>query len=132
MTALTKQEWFNGAWEQAKKLKPSRESVNGNCYYRDPVTDGNKCFIGASLQDEDYDSNLEGKVVSTLLSSGRVGVLEDGDLVESEIFLCSLQRIHDMYLPERWEARLRSFADNYGLDIPSPFSTTETEAEVSQ
>ena len=38
---------------------PSSAPDKSMCYYRDPDT-GNRCFIGALIQDEDYDPKIEG------------------------------------------------------------------------
>lgn len=38
---------------------PSSAPDKSMCYYRDPNTD-NRCFIGALIQDEDYDHKIEG------------------------------------------------------------------------
>ena len=38
---------------------PSSAPDKSMCYYRDP-DNGNRCFIGALIQDEDYDPKIEG------------------------------------------------------------------------
>jgi hypothetical protein len=38
---------------------PSSAADKSMCYYRDDH-DGNRCFIGALIQDEDYDPKIEG------------------------------------------------------------------------
>jgi hypothetical protein len=41
---------------------PSSAPDKSMCYYRDDH-DGNRCFIGALIQDEDYDPKIEGVAV---------------------------------------------------------------------
>ena len=41
---------------------PSSAADKSMCYYRDDH-DGNRCFIGALIQDEDYDPKIEGVAV---------------------------------------------------------------------
>jgi len=42
--------------------KPSVTGDNALCLYRDEE-DGNRCFIGALIQDEDYDPRIEGRAI---------------------------------------------------------------------
>jgi hypothetical protein len=47
--------------------KPSVTDDKALCLYRDEE-DGNRCFIGALIQDEDYDPKIEGRAIRGYVS----------------------------------------------------------------
>jgi len=48
--------------------KPSVSDDKALCLYRDPDS-GNRCFIGALIQDEDYDPAIEGRAIRVYAST---------------------------------------------------------------
>ncbi len=119
----TLQDVFNVIWQKfVVKGAPQSRHQSGGCAYRDP--NGNACFVGCCIPDEEYYPEMEGRYARTLAES-------DPDLWE-RVFngitadnMCVLQRIHD-----RWSAgsygdwgvwlrrELRAFAANNNLRVP--------------
>ena len=103
---------------------PSMNSDKVLCLYRDPDS-GNRCFIGALIQDEDYDPKIEGRAIrgydSTLetavvrgLNALGIEIEELGDDLRDT--LNHLQVIHDYwgeakYGREGVTSRLVEFAE---------------------
>ena len=109
----TKQEIFNQVKNHLlKQNSQSRtpgnhySSVSSICAYRG--LNGNKCAGGCLIDDEEYTKDFEGKTWSQLLLK---------DLVPDHhaTFIRELQIIHDSYYPERWELKLKQFAESNNL-----------------
>ena len=119
---MNNQEAFNKIWERAKDHREAKVPITKNCKYRLRTEEGEtlKCFVGALIPDELYDSELEGLSISNLLG----GTLESFEpLAEyfkgiSKSILIECQWVHDLYKPKDWEGRLREVAQQYSLEIP--------------
>jgi len=117
MKKYTKQEFFNVVWQHAKKLKKctNNGTDHGMCVYADGR--GNACFIGATLDRDDYRPTLEGKGVASLLSLGLLAI-EGLDFSDTEVFMVRLQEVHDCCPPVMWNRELRKVADEHDLEVP--------------
>ena len=110
---LTKQEWFDAAWEQAKSRQKSVDE-HGACLYVGPS--GERCFVGAALDEETAKEFNDLGSCYTLFYKKLIAV---ADLTGSgESFISRLQRVHDDYDPSDWELRLREFAERWDLTVP--------------
>jgi hypothetical protein len=116
---------------------PSMTSDHVMCLYRDEAT-GNRCFVGALIQDEDYDPKIEGVSIRShdtkpIYRSSRdkleiavvrglnaMGIEIDDLSDELREALENLQVLHDGWGEGRYgrevvEQRLRAFAARNGL-----------------
>lgn len=110
---------------QRKRAQSNRGGTGGACVYRS--SDGSKCAIGCLISDENYDSQIEGIVVSDLESSCvsdalllKNILLKSGINVEDSAvteFLMELQLLHDDFDcdPRSWEESLESLANKWEL-----------------
>lgn len=98
-------EWvLNHAREQGKK-----SIAQGACQYRGP--EHTACFVGCLISDEEYDEDMEGKSVNTLiefLSREQPDKVELWEfLVKNRSMLIKLQDIHDNYAVKNWESKIK-------------------------
>lgn len=117
---------------------PSMTSDHVMCLYRDEAT-GNRCFVGALIQDEDYDPKIEGvsirrrELIKPMSQRSRdkleiavvrglnaMGIEIDDLSDELREALENLQVLHDGWGEARYgrevvEQRLRAFAARNGL-----------------
>lgn len=122
----TKQTAFNKIWQHAT-APGAVPAVNENvdCVYR--TSDGNRCFIGALIPDEEYElhrdadgcSTIELKSIGTLFVEKHPVVTKLFDDTCTMDFLERLQGIHDVDSPELWKSELTSFAESHNLTIPA-------------
>lgn len=117
MKKYTKQEFFNVVWRHAQKMKKctNNGTDEGTCLYADGR--GNACFIGATLDRDDYRPTLEGKGVATLLKLGLLEI-EGMHPEDAEIFMVRLQEVHDCYPVVHWNNELRIVAAYHNLEVP--------------
>ena len=116
---MTKQEVFNRVYKHMMAMvDKSYNSETDMCAYRSP--DGNKCAIGALIDDRHYYLDLEGKgansqeVLDALAKSGLDACEVDSEMAR---FLQQLQEIHDWEFYKRQQA-LEFFAEQNNLTIP--------------
>lgn len=106
----TQQECFDIIWERAKN--PVKAKDGQFCKYRTP--DGNRCFIGALIPDEEYSRDFE-LLAGIMDVYKRVSTL-DGSLFD---FYKDLQFIHDYNSPEIWNSQLQELARKNNLTVPN-------------
>ena len=119
----TIQETFDTVVKHFKQMKgPALDPVTELCLYRAPH--GNKCFVGALIPDDKYNSKMEGE------SPDGPHVLPVLNALDYNMqFVSRLQSAHDMGArlygqrdPERWRSdvqrRLESLALAYGIEMP--------------
>ena len=85
-----------------------RAMGDGKCVYR--AENGNKCFVGALIPDEQYQSWLEGKTASRIMLS--VPVLQG----LNPNFLLQAQDIHDNDNRNHWFIAFETLASKYELN----------------
>ena len=100
---MTRQEIFDKWMEHVSKgMGQCRDKVTGTCLYYDK-TNGNMCAIGSLMKDPEKYADFCGGVESLFVIHGEE--LKDepwfqtipDDVYNEEIFLCSLQSLHDTY-----------------------------------
>lgn len=101
---MTNQEAFNKVCDHlmqqnAKAVHPSYE--NDRCAYRD-TEHNRKCAVGCLIPDNEYDINMEGHAISSLLNSFSVPLLR---AVYIDLLL-QLQDVHDARLVSQWPESL--------------------------
>lgn len=99
-TDWAKQELFDAVVAHARTMTHKSQSEDeGRCYYRAP--DGNRCFIGGIIPDEDYrprfDNEMSVTDANTILTM--LGFSDDNVLT----LACQLQDIHDNCDMNEWE-----------------------------
>lgn len=107
---MTNQQIFDAVVEHAAKQykKAVYSTHNGDtCRYRD--TNGNKCFVGALIDDEDYTEAMENHRVQH-------ESFDELRTDEQQWLLGDLQRSHDDYEPHEWAKRLIYIGDLQELD----------------
>lgn len=118
----TSQEVFDAVVRHAAKMpQQSKFAVNHEhempfCAYRG--ADGNACFVGCLLTDD------EAEPIDELTVEGAGGSVRDAqkkDLLPRRLepqveLLAQLQPIHDDFRPDQWEVELRLFASKNGLN----------------
>lgn len=89
MKRLTRQEWFDNAWNHFVVNKGEPSHNHQECRYRGP--NGAKCAIGVSIPDDLYESDFK------LYEGCGIGDLVDEEFIFQEDlkFLTDLQRCHD-------------------------------------
>jgi hypothetical protein len=120
---LTNQTFFNRVWERAKdKNKANLSGDNdddspGNCSYRAP--NGKECFIGCCIPDSLYHRNIEGQKDDP----NHMHIEEWFPTIFPNVsldFARDLQRIHDTFVPELWESKLKGVAScTSNLTVPA-------------
>lgn len=116
---LTEQEVFNTVYLHATKPNASRCVKNfDSCAYRNE--EGNKCFIGVFIFNHDYNSQIEGERIQTLVRDPQFKNSDTGILLSknSSEFLTELQGIHDGCKVNRWKEWLICFAEKHKLKVP--------------
>ena len=95
------------------------QNYKGDCVYR--TDDGNRCFVGALIKDEDYDPSIEGLTINSTLTDEYLRVEALGKAVMSSLtkdypdlpesmpedvrdLLINLQIIHDDWTDGRSDA----------------------------
>lgn len=112
-------------------LTQGRRSLEyGACSYRG--AHGDKCAIGALIDDKVYHPEIEGTVfhpeiegravsyeqVQTLVAESNGFKVEDLTVQDWET-LTILQEVHDMFEPIKWEEKLKVVAEQYNLTMPN-------------
>jgi hypothetical protein len=113
MQKLNNQQIFNKvAKHLLKQNKQSLLAFGSVCAYKNP--DGLKCAIGCLIPNQLYSPGMEEKSIRQIFknSYGLQALFKD----ESLDLLETLQNLHDMDKPNRWESGLRIIAKDYGLD----------------
>lgn len=107
---MTNQQIFDAVVEHAAKQYEQAvytTSTGDSCRYRD--TDGNKCFVGALIDDEDYTEAMENhRVQHELFDNLRTDAQQE--------LLGRLQRCHDDYEPYEWAGQLTYYGTIHKLD----------------
>lgn len=86
---------------------------SGFCRYRG--VGGLKCAIGCLVEDEHFDSSMEGSFQATNFQEA---MTKSGWTEVSNSLLLSMQGVHDAYLPKEWEEKFINVAKTYDLTIP--------------
>lgn len=115
----TQQEIFNDVVRHARTMKEKAVNECDMCRYRAP--NGEKCFVGQGVPDEEYDSAMENKSVYTLFDD--YSFMEKNFGKENKHFLSELQDIHDLYEMEQWGVEFRKVAERYELTLPEEGGT---------
>ncbi len=127
---LSKQNVFDTVVAHARKQgEQAINDFNASCYYRKPGSDL-KCFIGALIPDNLYDSRMDemtpdGMPSKTQDSNDASQLFENYPDVMKEIglsddmvpFLMNLQGIHDNFPAKDWDAKLFDLATDYNLTM---------------
>lgn len=112
---LTKQQWFDAAWERAKTKKRSQNYESGGlCTYDKTVNGG--CFIGAAMPDNRF-ADISSSAGNLVFRGDGIAV-KGYSISESQIYLDALQAIHDSSRPHQWQTDLVKFAYYWGVSIP--------------
>lgn len=98
-------------WVLAHAREQREKSMyQGVCLYRGP--EHTSCFVGCLIADEEYDDNMEGKSVNTLiefLSREQPDKVELWEfLVKNRDRLMRLQDIYDNHDVETWEEKIKA------------------------
>lgn len=115
---MTNQQIFDAVVEHAAKQykKAVYSTPTGDkCRYR---VDGNKCFVGALIDDEDYTEAMENYRVQH-------EVFDNLRTPEQQWLLGDLQRSHDDYEPYEWVGRLIYIGGLQKLDTSGVVSKFE-------
>ncbi len=114
--SLSAQAIFDRVVEHAAQM-PGRSHVDGKgCLYRGP--NGNKCFVGALLTDEEA-KGLDASMPYTAAELAGANLMPER-LLEHAALLQSLQDVHDQSRTmTSWPVELRLVAGRYGLDPSS-------------
>jgi hypothetical protein len=128
---MDNQEIFDKVVAHARKQNcKAINSETAECRYR--TDDGRKCFIGALIPDELYDSKIEGLAVAFLprtleilgARSNRIdinSVLYSLGIQNEQMTFCSdLQKIHDRCSIDKWELSFIDIAWKYNLVYTKP------------
>lgn len=113
------QEIFDKVYEhlrsQNKKAVNSSSNTGFYCKYRSK--DGLKCAVGCLIDDEDYDSMMEGIPASQLLTefAWKPSI---NRIASNPALLEELQRVHDGSAPSLWPRRLAQVAKRHHLKVP--------------
>lgn len=116
MTVMTRQEIFDKV--ALHLLTQGKRSENEyGCMYRGD--EGRMCAAGCLIKEEDYDNDLENKIVSAddvyeaLTCSG----VFERDIYDQEKveLLLKLQDMHDTRNPDIWAIKLRDAAEKFGI-----------------
>ncbi|WP_216726143.1 hypothetical protein [Hymenobacter siberiensis] len=113
-----KQDTFNAVWAHSKTMTHrSYNAARQVCMYRND--DGNKCFFGALIPDERYETQMEGNVAGDVLNifSTLSELLFDQGYSVADGFINGLQGAHDRYFETR-QQRLTELAGMYQLTVP--------------
>lgn len=102
---MTLQEIFDKVVTHLLKQNARAVDWDGSCQYRAP--DGKMCAVGCLIEDSNYSSKLEGRVVGKIRDS-IPNVLEGGDIGKKVELLKALQMIHDESLPTSWPTQLEA------------------------
>lgn len=109
---MTAQQVFDAVVARARDGRGVCIGEGGYCRYRGP--NGNVCFVGALIGDDEYKPSMEGSV--EFLSSG-VG--------EHVLLLIDLQSVHDNFPQAVWERELFRVADKHRLTYTPPTDADE-------
>lgn len=116
----TEQEYFDFCY-QAVMMQGLPSVTSGRCVYRGP--NGLKCAIGHLISDDDYDPEMEGRVVWDLFNDFE----SCKKYKEFESLLKAIQGAHDVlkHIHERknefrseFHERMVNIANAYGLTVP--------------
>jgi hypothetical protein len=124
----TLQQAFNTAAEHLINQKSRSITYTGACAYRGDF--GAKCAVGVLIEDEHYDSDLEGassfgeKVIEALSKSGYPTNSTAMNLYRD------LQFVHDCNPIGHWPAELRGIASHHKLEIPPCLCPQESTASL--
>lgn len=116
------QQWvFDTVVRHAREQGEKAEYENGGCAYRTRF--GLKCFMGALIDDNQYDPGLEGQgVESAEVESALIKSTSPIDIAfiwrHPDSFLRLLQTIHDDHIVEEWEHEFEEFAGAHNLTVP--------------
>lgn len=101
-------------------LTQRRRAKRGiSCYYRAVDEHGivTKCAIGCLISDETYNTSIEGSLIDDVSTGGvllcDILKLNQVDPFVNSDLLNELQKIHDQYIPSRWEAELNALEKAY-------------------
>lgn len=101
--------------------KQNEQCLSGvkGCLYRGD--NGQKCFVGHMIPDDEYSSSIEGKLAGEVLIKFPkiAAILEIEGMCNGEMmaFWEHLQGIHDGDPPKYWPGGFEEFADMYDLKI---------------
>ena len=85
-----------------------------SCKYR--ASNGFKCAVGCLISDEQYNTEMEGKLVSSLIIYGWL----PKDFESHLSLLKCMQFIHDDHSVGKWETQFRITAGLYNLQYTAP------------
>jgi hypothetical protein len=134
---MDKQAVFNKVWAHAQTMTEKSRIGGRGCLYQHP--DGNRCFVGALIDDEatrkHYDT-LGGVTdippVFLIVSLSRYAPEETFLRSEDLDFLQNLQEIHDENAMEDWESELIKVADYHGLSLPGPWVSPDIKDDENE
>lgn len=122
---LTRQGWFDAAWERSADESPAMR--DDECLYFMP--DGTPgCFVGCAMKGGatlDRDAVNEANLYD-LVRKGAIVVSDLDSFADAAHFLDGIQFIHDRRPPEEWRAGLWVLAGREGLTIPGERATGAT------
>ena len=106
LSEMTEQEVFDTVKEHL--LTQNQRSIDGTlCKYRGPM--GLKCAAGILIDDEDYDTGMEGEMWLNLVSIYSIPDRHSG-------LIAQLQFIHDNIEIENWSSELKELASYYNIN----------------
>lgn len=109
--AASKQDIFNQVLEYSRTMKKKAMDYPG-CRYR--TRNGDKCFIGSLIRNEDYLPAMEGDISCVLR------VLDTDITDDKKKFLINLQCIHDGASMLVWEHDFKNLAEDHNLIYKEP------------
>ena len=109
------QEIFDETIKYARTMEKKAMSQLGSCKYRAP--DGNKCFIGNMIKDEDYSEKCENHSVTNGYFWEALNLVDYWRSLPVDLlrFLSNLQAIHDDYEAENWPEAFAELRQKYNL-----------------
>ena len=88
-----------------------------DCAYRDDR--GNKCAIGALIDDRDYRPTMENQTAGSLKIQALGGKMPNSPLMKlSQDLANALQWTHDIHNVDMWPHHLRDVGEDHELEIP--------------
>lgn len=106
------QEILDETVKYAGTMERKAMSQAGSCKYRQP--DGNKCFIGNMIKDENYSENCENNGVSNEYFWEAFNLVDYWRSLPVDLlrFLSDLQAIHDDCATEKWPEAFAELRQN--------------------
>lgn len=107
---MNNQEAFNKMVQHLRAQKVKSLASDGTCLYRGP--NGLKCAVGALIPDEEYRTQFEDVIASTVVQNcPSLQGIDKG-------LLNKMQNAHDNVRVQFWEDEFKEIAEEFDLYVP--------------